>query len=80
MITGIPDYQTPVEIGVRCLCRRYYVVFTGQGMIIGDAEGRARERAVSMRAEFVDARLLPFMNCTCGQVLDFTSEATLMLQ
>lgn len=70
-IIGLPAYQVPVEIGVRCICSHYYVVFTGKGRVIGDAEARARERATNMGATFVDARSTPFMQCGCGQALDF---------
>jgi hypothetical protein len=78
-ITGIPDYYMPVEIGVRCLCRRYYVVFTGMGSVIGDAMGRAKGRAANMGATFIDARSTPFMNCECGQALEFLLDESLML-
>ena len=80
MLTGLPSYRLPIEIGVRCLCGRYYVVFTGEGQSFGDAEGRARDRAVNMKAAFVDARQVPFMNCECGQLLDFTVDVTLSVQ
>ena len=76
MITGIPDYNgsLPIEYSVRCACARRYVIFTGMGLGLGDALGRARERAGQMQAQFVDARQIPFMNCECGEVLDFTIE------
>jgi len=40
--------------------------------LIGEAEGRARARAVELRATFIDAREVSFMNCECGELLDFT--------
>ncbi len=33
----------------------------------------ARERASNMNAQFVDARIAPFMQCRCGALLDFTT-------
>ena len=36
------------------------------------AEGKTTERAAQMNALFVVARSTPFMNCECGQVIDFT--------
>ena len=76
MIISIPDYTgaTPIEFSLRCTCGLRYLVFTGQGAMISDAKGRARERAEQMQAQFIDARLTPFMNCGCGQLLDFTSD------
>lgn len=78
MITGIPNYNgsLPAEYSLRCSCARRYLVFTG-AKIIGDSEGRARERAAQMQAQFIDARSTPFMQCACGQSLDFTSEESL---
>jgi len=35
---------------------------------------RKAERAVELRATFIDARAVPFMNCECGAVLDFTND------
>lgn len=69
-ITGIPPYTntSPAECAVRCLCGLRYLVFTGD-----DVSG-ARLRAVEMGATFVDARATPFMLCSCGEVLDFTSD------
>ena len=73
MITGIPNYngEVPIEYYLRCLCGRRYVVYTGAGLVIGSAESRARERAEHMQAQFIAAREIPFMNCACGQTLDF---------
>lgn len=72
-ITGIPNYDgsLPVEYSIRCLCSRRFLVFTG-AKIVGDAEGRAKERAGQLNATFVDLRQTPFMSCDCGEVIDFT--------
>jgi len=69
-ITGIPNYTSasPVECSVRCACGLRYLVFTG------DDETSARARAVELRATFIDARVTPFMNCECGELLDFTGD------
>jgi hypothetical protein len=80
MITGLPPYGAlPIEYSMRCLCDRRFVVFTGARQSIGDAEGRARERAANLGATFVDARSTPFMNCECGQALEFLPDESLML-
>jgi hypothetical protein len=47
------------------------------GAKIGDAKARAEERATEMKATFVDSRVTPFMQCSCGQPLDFTSDDSL---
>jgi len=75
MITGIPDYNgaLPIEYCLRCVCGRRFIVFTRAGPLIGDAEARACERAAKMQTQFIDARETPFMNCECGQALDFTA-------
>jgi hypothetical protein len=72
-VTGIPDYigALPIEYSLRCACARRYVIFTGNGPMIGNAISRAKERAEQMNAAFIDARSTPFMNCDCGQSLDF---------
>lgn len=72
MITGLPPYQVPIEQSLRCVCGRRFVVYLGGGM--GEAEARARERAGILRAELIDARKIPFMNCECGEFLDFAIE------
>ncbi len=77
MITGLPQYQPPIEQSLRCLCGQRFVVYTGGG--IGEAQARARERASWMSARFIDARVVPFLNCECGQFLDFTIEETMMI-
>lgn len=72
-ITGIPNYSgaLPIEYSLRCLCGLRYLVFTGMGRTVGDAMSRAKERAEQQKAHFIDARQNPFMNCSCGQLLDF---------
>jgi hypothetical protein len=77
MITGIPDYTSPIEQSLRCTCGLRYMVYLGG---IGDASGRARERADQLRARFINAASLPWLVCGCGQVLEFTEESSLMVQ
>jgi len=77
MITGLPDYITPIEQSIRCVCNRRYLVFFGGGM--GDAEARAKERAVMLKAQFVDAQFQPWLVCSCDQVLDFVSDLTVLI-
>lgn len=72
MITGLPAYREPIEQSLRCVCGIRYLVLMSDS--IGDTEARARERAEMIRARFIDARLTPFMNCECGEFLDFTTE------
>jgi hypothetical protein len=78
VITGIPDYKSPVEQSLRCLCGLRYVVYLGAG--IGLAGDRARERAELLRARYVNATVTPWLACECGQVLDFVSEVSLTVQ
>lgn len=74
MITGLPDYTSPVEQGIRCLCRAYYIVYLGGAAVPGDGAARARGRAEAMGAHFIDAREVPFMRCVeCSQLLDFST-------
>jgi hypothetical protein len=76
MITGLPPYREPVTQDVRCPCRRYYRVFTGAE----DYQARfAENEAIELGARFVDARREPFLTCSCGQVLDFAPEVSLMV-
>jgi len=49
------------------------------GRIVGDSRARAKQRAEEMKAIFVDSRVTPFMQCSCGQALDFTSDDSLMV-
>jgi hypothetical protein len=72
MITGIPNYKSPIEQSMRCLCGLRYLVLMSDS--IGDAEGRARGRAELISARFIDARVTPFLLCDCGQFLDFVEE------
>jgi hypothetical protein len=75
MITGLPAYRPPVVEDVRCVCRAYYRVFTGE-----DYQLRLVEKeALELGARFVDAKREPFVTCACGQVLDFAPEASLMV-
>ena len=47
--------------------------------MIGNDEGRAKERAANMGATFIDARSTPFMTCECGQALEFLPDESLMV-
>ena len=77
MITGLPAYKPPIAESVRCYCRSFFFVFTGEM----DSQAReAEQKAQEMGAVFVDARLTPFYQCECGQVLDFCPEASLTIQ
>jgi hypothetical protein len=79
-ITGLPPYGAlPIEYSLRCLCARRYLIFTGMGRIVGDGEVRAKQQAEEMKATFVDSRSTPFMQCSCGQVLDFAPDDSLMV-
>lgn len=80
-ITGIPDYTgaLPIEYSLRCVCSLRYVIFTGNGPLIGDAIGRAKERAAHVNARFIDAREIPFMQCSCGQMLDFLPDDSMIV-
>jgi hypothetical protein len=40
----------------------------------------AEQQAEELGAVFVDARLTPFFQCACGQMLDFCPEASLTIQ
>ncbi|MEN3332699.1 MAG: hypothetical protein V7641_2064 [Blastocatellia bacterium] len=73
-ITGIPPYShaTPIECSVRCACGRRYLIFNPGAQSIGDAEGRARERAAEMHCSFINSARAPFKLCACGACLDFS--------
>ena len=71
MVTGIPDYTSPIEQSIRCVCGLRYVAFTGGCDFDGAACDAARHSASQMNAQFVDARIVPFMQCRCGALLDF---------
>ena len=73
MITGLPDYSAPIEQSLRCVCGLRYVVFIGGSDFDRAACEAARDRASQMNAQFVDARIVPFMQCRCGALLDFTT-------
>ena len=77
-ITGIPPYTTPTEQTLRCLCGRFYLVRLAPGEDRG--LDQTRDRADELGAIFIDTRSTPFMNCDCGQMLDFTSEASAFVQ
>jgi len=77
MITGLPAYQPPVVESVYFYCRVHYRVFVG----IEDYQARfAEKEAQEMGATFIDARITPFYECECGQVLDFAPEGFLTVQ
>ncbi len=65
--------RIPVEYSARCLCGRRYLIFNPGAHSLGDAEGRARERAEAMRCRFVNSSMDPFLTCPCGQALDFST-------
>ncbi len=76
-ITGIPAYdgRIAVEFSLRCLCGRRFFVFNPSGSVIGAAEDRAKERAVKLKATYVNARLSPWRYCEdCHQLLIFSAE------
>lgn len=76
MITGLPAYRPPVVEDVYCHCRRVYRVYVGsEDYQAKFAKGQAQE----IGAIFIDARAAPFYQCECGQALDFTTEASLMV-
>jgi len=77
-ITGLPPYTTPIEQSLRCTCGARYVVYLGGGL--GDAEGRAQQRAAMLRAQFVNAELTPWLVCGCGQLLELMPEGSLIIQ
>ena len=72
-VVGIPEYQSPIEQGIRCVCGLRYVVFTGGSDFDQAACEAAKSRAQAMGAQFVDARIVPFMQCRCRALLDFTT-------
>ena len=72
-LEGIPDYRPPIEQSLRCLCGLRYVVFTGGSAFDSAACEAAKGRAQGMDAQFIDARIVPFMQCRCGASIDFTT-------
>lgn len=77
MITCIPQYQSPVEQSMRCACGVRYLVLMREAL--SGAEAGARDRAELIKAVFIDARQVPFMNCECGEFLDFTVDGDAMV-
>ena len=71
MITGLPPLVAPIEQSLRCVCGLRYVVFTGGTDFDQASCDAARDRAQAMGAQFADARIVPFMQCRCGALLDF---------
>ena len=72
-LVGIPEYRSPIEQNIRCVCGLRYVVFMGGSDFDQAACAAARDRASQMNAQFVDARIIPFMQCRCRAWLDFTT-------
>jgi hypothetical protein len=67
---SMPAYTgaLPAVMVVRCKCSLRYIVLTG----VADAGAELVRREAEWRgAVFVDARVTPFLNCRCGQPLDF---------
>jgi hypothetical protein len=77
-ITGLPPYTTPIEQSLRCTCGARYVVYLGGE--IGQAEGRARERAAMLKATFINAEHTPWLVCGCGLLLEFMPDGSLRVQ
>jgi hypothetical protein len=74
VITGIPQYQSPAEQSMRCPCGLRYLVLMRDGF--GHVEARVKARAKMIKARFIDARSVPFIQCECGEVLTFIDEVT----
>lgn len=80
MITGIPEYRAPIEQSLRCVCGLRYLVYLGAPLQFNQqACEAARERTEQMKAQFVDARITPWLACSCGQLLDFYEENSLIV-
>lgn len=73
MITGLPPFVAPIEQSLRCVCGLRYVVFIGGCDFDQAACEAAKGRAQAMGAQFIDARIVPFMQCRCGALLDFSA-------
>lgn len=69
----LPPYSgaLPAVVPVRCPCGLRYIVFTG-AVVIGEGCELVKARAEADGLLFVDARAVPFMNCECGEALDFS--------
>src|SRR5687767_4095424 len=72
-LTGLSPYKPPIEQSLPCTCKTRYVIFTGGSDFDQAACEAARERASQMNAQFADARTIPFAQCRCGAILDFTT-------
>jgi hypothetical protein len=80
MITGLPDYRPPIEQSLRCVCGQRFVVYLGAPFPFNNrAFEAARERAEQMGARFIDARLTPWLICSCGEVLMFVEDAAAVM-
>jgi hypothetical protein len=79
----LPPYsdRVPVEYSARCYCGRRFLIFN-HGMAalhsLGNAEGRAKDRAAQLHCRFVNSQLSPFVLCGCGQSLDFSIAAEIL--
>jgi hypothetical protein len=78
MLTGssplrLPDYSgmLPAVVLLTCSCRLRYVVLTG---VADQGADLVRAQAEARGAVFIDAREVPFMNCGCGEALDFSTD------
>lgn len=69
---SIPPYgaATPAVVNITCVCRQRYVVINGEPDECGE---RVRRLAARRGALVVDARTHPFLNCACGEPLDFSA-------
>jgi hypothetical protein len=72
-LTGLLAYKPPIEQTFRCVCGLRYVVFIGGCDFDQAACEAARDRASQINVQFIDARIVPFMQCRCGALLDFTT-------
>ena len=70
---GLPPLAAPIGQSIRCVCGLRYVIFIGGSDFDQAACDGARGRAQAMNAQFVDARIVPFMQCGCGALLDFAA-------
>jgi hypothetical protein len=76
VITGLPDYRPPIEQSLRCVCGQRYLVYLGAALPFDNrAFEAARERARQMGAPFINAREMPWLTCSCGEVLMFVEDA-----
>jgi hypothetical protein len=69
-----PFTSSPAK-SLRCVCGLRYVVFTGAQFPFNErAFEAAYERARQMGARFIDARKVPWLMCSCGEVLMFVDD------